>query len=81
MLRGGLPGVRFQDAAEGLGANDLLRIPVSRRIVDLAIERQVVQRLVRPVSVVIVQVRLDEIPKVVFAKNNEMIKRLDLERR
>ncbi len=80
LLRGSLPGVGFQNAAKGLRAFDLIRAPVGRRIVNLAIERQVVQRLVWPSPVVKSQVGCDEMPKVVFAEYNEVNETLDLER-
>jgi hypothetical protein len=38
LLRGGLPGIGFQDAAEGFGANHLLGVPMGGRIVNMAIQ-------------------------------------------
>ncbi len=80
VLPGGLPRVRFQHAAEGLGALDLVGLPTGGRLQDVAVERQVVQRLMGTLLMVMGQVRLDEMPKVVFAEYNEVIETLDLER-
>lgn len=47
---------------------------------DVAIERQVFQRLMRPLTVVIGQVGFDEVSIVVLAEDDKMIEALDLER-
>src|SRR3954447_15331142 len=78
--RSSAPQVRFEDATKPFVANDVLGFSIGRRIESVAVKRQVVQALVRPIGVVELHVFRHEEPKMILAEDDEAIEALDLER-